>query len=60
MFAPWTIIRADDKPAARIGLIRDLLTRSDFKGKDHQADLPDPDVVFRFHADAMSNGLLAK
>ena len=60
MFAPWTIIRADNKPAARIGLIRDLLTRSDFEGKDRKADLPDPEIVFRFHADAMSNGLLAK
>ena len=40
MVAPWTIVRADDKPLARINLIRDLLTRLEFKGKDRQADLP--------------------
>ncbi len=60
MVAPWTIVRADDKPLARINLIRDLLTRSEFKGKDRQADLPDPEIVFGFHKDAIRNGALAK
>ena len=60
MVAPWTIVRADDKPLARINLIRDLLTRSEFKGKDRQADLPDPEIVFTFHKDAIDNGPLAK
>lgn len=59
MVAPWTIVRADDKPSARIGLIRDLLTRLDFKGKNRLADLPNPDVVFRFHEETMKNKLLA-
>ena len=27
MVAPWTVVRADNKPLARINLIRDLLTR---------------------------------
>ncbi len=60
MVAPWTVIRADHKPSARIGLIRDLLTRSEFPRKDRQADLPDPDIVFRFHEEAIKNGLLAE
>ena len=60
MVAPWTIVKADDKPLARINVIRDLLTRLEFKGKDRQADLPDPEIVFNFHADAISNGMLAK
>ena len=58
--APWIIVRADDKPLARINLIRDLLTRLEFEGKDHQAGFPDPNVVFSFHEDAISKGLLAK
>ena len=58
--APWTIVKADDKPLARINLIHDLLTRLDFKGKKRQADLPDPEIVFGFNADAVGNGLLAK
>ena len=60
MVAPWTIVRADDKPLARINLIRDLLTRLEFKGKDRAADLPDPEVVFSFHQDAIGSGALAK
>lgn len=60
MVAPWTIVRADDKPSARINLIRDLLTRLEFGGKDRQADLPDPDFVFTFHEAAFSNGMLAE
>ncbi len=60
MVAPWTIIRADDKPAARINLIRDVLTRLEFEGKDRKADLPDPEIVFSFHSDAISNGMLAE
>jgi polyphosphate kinase len=60
MVAPWTIVRADDKPSARINVIRDLLTRTEFKGKDRQTDLPDPEIVFTFHKDAIDNGALAK
>ena len=60
MVAPWTIVRADNKPLARINVIRDLLTRLEFKGKDRQADLPDPEIVFNFHEEAISNGMLAK
>lgn len=60
MVAPWTIVRADNKAAARINLIRDLLTRLEFKGKNRQADLPDPEIVFGFHEDAIRNGPLAK
>ncbi len=57
--APWTIVKADNKPLARINLIRDLLTRLEFKGKDRKADLPDPNIVFSFDEEAVSNGWLA-
>jgi polyphosphate kinase 2 len=60
MVAPWTVVRADNKPLARINVIRDLLTRVDFKGKNRQANLPDPAVVFSFQEEATSNGWLAK
>jgi polyphosphate kinase len=60
VFAPWTIVRADDKPRAHLNLIRDLLTRFEFDGKNRQADLPDPDVVFSFSEAALQNGQLAR
>lgn len=60
MIAPWTIIKADDKPAARLNLIRDLLTRIDYKGRDHHADSSDPKIAFTFHLDALGDRALAK
>lgn len=47
-FAPWTIIRTDDKQSARINVIRDLLAAIDFKGRDPSLLLPNPDVVFGY------------
>lgn len=58
--APWTIVRADDKPLARINIIKDLLTRLDFPGKDRRADLADPEIVFPFQEAVLKNGMLAK
>lgn len=58
--APWTIVRADDKPLARINVIRDLLTRSDFPGKDRKADLPDPEIVFAFNETLLRNEWIAE
>lgn len=60
MIAPWTIVRADNKPNARINIIRDLLTRLDFKGKEHKAHFPNTDIVFNFTDSVLSGGLLAK
>ena len=60
VMAPWTIVRADDKPRARLNLIRDLLTRLEFDGKNRQADLPDPEVVFTFTEAALQNGQLTR
>ncbi len=60
MVAPWTIVRADDKSLTRLNVIRDLLTRLEYKGKDREGNLPDPEIVFNFHEEAISNGMLAK
>ncbi|MFG1288956.1 MULTISPECIES: polyphosphate kinase 2 [Xanthobacteraceae] len=59
-FAPWTVVRADDKPSARLNVIRDLLTRFDFEGKDRAHDLPDPNIVFLYDKAAITNGLIAE
>lgn len=36
-FAPWTVIRANDKRRARLAMIRTVLNAMDYKGKDHKA-----------------------
>jgi len=42
------VVRANDKKLARLNLIRDLLTRSDYEGKRSSLVLPDPTYVFPF------------
>ncbi len=45
-FAPWTIVRTDDKHEARVNVIKDLLAGIDYKGKDDSVLLANPDGVF--------------
>lgn len=44
--SPWTIVQADDKKAARLGVIHDLLNRLEFKGKNVAP--ADPAVISTF------------
>jgi polyphosphate kinase len=50
-FAPWIIVKANDKRAARLESIRHVLNAIDYAGKnDAKVRIaPDPDVVTRFH-----------
>jgi polyphosphate kinase 2 len=43
--APWILVHADDKKAARLGIIRDLLSRLDYKGKDRRIAAPDREIT---------------
>ncbi len=52
--APWTIVKTDDKRVARINLIRDLLSRFEYDGRDDSLLDADPDVVFRY--DSVADG----
>jgi polyphosphate kinase 2 len=57
--APWTVVRADDKKAARLAIIGDLITRVDY----HEAakEMPDHDrsVIARFDETLLASGMLA-
>jgi len=57
--APWTIVRADDKRHARLNLIRDLLTRLHYDGKDETALVVNPAVVFPYDESYVRNGMIA-
>ncbi len=56
---PWKIVRADDKRSARINLIKDLLLRLDYDGKDEKVLLIDPDIVFEYADVHLRNGMIA-
>jgi polyphosphate kinase 2 len=57
--APWTVVRADDKQSARINVIKDMLFRLDYKGKDDALVLPDSDIVFNYEESYLKNGMIA-
>lgn len=46
--SPWSIVKTDDKRTARLNLIRDLLSRFDYEGRDETLIRPERDVVFDF------------
>jgi polyphosphate kinase 2 len=57
--APWSVVRADDKRAARLNVIRDLLSRVDYRGKDVKLAAPDRKVVIPFEPALLTSGLVA-
>jgi polyphosphate kinase 2 len=46
--APWTIVRANNKKQAHLNLIRDLLSRIHYAGKDKKITVPDQGIAFRW------------
>ena len=59
LLAPWTVVRADDKQAARINVIKDMLFRLDYKEKDEALILPDANIVFNYDESYLQNGMIA-
>lgn len=57
--APWTVVHADDKESAHLNLMRDLLSRLDYKRKDHSLLHAAADVVFTYGDKARHEGLIA-
>jgi len=58
--APWTLVRANDKRLARLNIIKDLLGRLHYKGKDKRHIQPDPQIVSAYDVSSLANGQLAK
>jgi len=57
--APWIIVNANEKPAARLNLIRDLLSRIDYKDRDKSVARPDRSIVGTFTSEMLTDGRLA-
>ncbi len=58
-WAPWTIVRADDKRQARLNVIRDVLTRVHYAKKNRRLIVPDRSVIVPWSAAADSAEVLA-
>lgn len=57
--APWIIVNANDKQAARINIIKDMLFRLDYKGKEEALILPNNNIVFNYEEACLHNGMIA-
>ncbi|MCE5388376.1 MAG: polyphosphate kinase 2 [Acidithiobacillus sp.] len=57
--SPWTIVHANDKKSARLQLIRDLLLRLDYAGKDLDILSPDRNLIFDYDPSYLENGMIA-
>jgi len=58
--SPWHVVRADDKHAARLNLIRHLLSQLGYRGKKRPLLEFDPQVVFAFDEARLRDGSLAR
>jgi len=60
VWAPWSCVRADDKPAARLNVIRHLLRQVAPAEIAAEIEDPDPEVLFAFEPAAIEDGRLAR
>jgi polyphosphate kinase 2 len=58
--APWMVVRADDKKAARLAVIRDLIGRVDYRDAIAAQNNHQPPIIARFDETCLDNGILAK
>jgi len=58
--SPWTLVLANNKQTARINIIKDLLSRLKYSGKDKDLVQPDKQIVFEYDVSNLENGQLAK
>ncbi|MEO8841081.1 MAG: polyphosphate kinase 2 [Kofleriaceae bacterium] len=56
---PWTVVRADHKHATRLAVIKDVLSRLQYHGKDESLLRADPDITFRYAPEYLENGMVA-
>ena len=56
---PWTIVRADDKRLARLNLVRDLLSRLHYGGKEAALLDADPEIIFPYEERCLYDGIIA-
>ncbi len=55
-YAPWIIVKANDKKRARLESMRHVLSTLEYPGKDNAVTnlSPDPDIVLRYHRSQLS------
>jgi polyphosphate kinase len=57
--SPWTVVRANDKHRARLDLLRDLLLRLDYRGRNDRLLTVDRTIVFPYDEGYVANGMIS-
>lgn len=57
---PCSIVKADDKKAAQLAMMRDIINQQSIKGGSENYPPPDKDILFSFSQEALENGHIAK
>jgi polyphosphate kinase 2 len=57
---PWTLVRANSKKQARLNVIRDLLSRLDYKDKRESLCAPDREIVRDYEPGRSERGFLER
>jgi polyphosphate kinase len=57
--SPWTVVHANDKHRARLNLIRDLLLRLDYKGRNERLLTLDRTIVFPYAEHHLAKGMIS-
>ncbi|CAJ0784309.1 polyphosphate kinase 2 [Ralstonia chuxiongensis] len=57
---PWSVVRADDKRVARLNVIKDMLHRLHYSGKNYRLVRPQAEVVFPYDEKHLKTGAIAK
>jgi polyphosphate kinase 2 len=58
-FAPWEVVRTDDKRTARLNVMKSILASLEYKGKDERLLHVNPDVVFTYGAEHVKDRRIA-
>jgi len=58
-FAPWNVVRTDDKRLARLNVIKAILAGIDYKDKDERLAVPAPEVVFSYSPEQVKDERIA-
>lgn len=57
--SPWNIVKADNKKAARLNIIKDILSRIDCPERNEHLIRPDPNIVFPYEESQLISGSIA-
>lgn len=55
VLSPWTIVHADDKPLARINVIKNFLSQLDYENKNLELVIPDTRIVRLYETTTHTN-----